>query len=96
MERILEVCQSSNIGDNIDYSIVKEAKIIQRSVEILIICKQIYQYFYKHFGTMIRTLPPSDLLQFDLDLQHYYYFIDFKSNFKGEEILNTFCEFITD
>ena len=42
---------------------------------------------------MIRTLQPGDLLQIDLDLQHHYYFIDFKNNFNDEEILNTFCEF---
>ena len=42
IEIILEVCQSSNIGDNIDCSNVKEAKIIQRSVENITICKQIY------------------------------------------------------
>ena len=44
----------------------------------------------------MRTLPPSDLLQIKLDLQHHYYLINFKNNFKDEEILNTFCEFITD
>ena len=45
---------------------------------------------------MIRTLPPGDFLQIDLDLQHHYYFIDFKNNFNDEEILNTFVNFITD
>ena len=48
IERILEACQSSNIDDNIDYSNVKEAKIIQRSVENLTTCKQIYQCIYKN------------------------------------------------
>ena len=38
-------------------------------------------------------MPSGDLLQIDLDLQHHYYFINFKNNFNDDEILNTFCEF---
>ena len=97
IEWILKVFESSNIVDNIDYSTVKEAKLSQRSVENLTACKKTCQYFYKqiwqYFETMIKTLPPSDLLQIDHNLQNHYYFIDFKSSFNVEEIFNTFCEF---
>ena len=39
IERILEACELSRIGDNIDQSNVQESKIICRSIQNLTICK---------------------------------------------------------
>ena len=97
IERILEACQSNNIGDNIDHSSVKEFKIIKNSVENISIYKQFYEHTYndlaQYFSYMIRQLPPNELEEIDRDLINCYYFIDLKSNVNDLGILNTFCEF---
>ena len=43
IERILEACQSNRIGDNIDQSGIQESQLVQRYIENLTICKQVYQ-----------------------------------------------------
>ena len=102
IERILEACQSNNIGDNIDCSNVKEFKDIKNSVQNITICKQFYEHTYneiaQYFSDMIRQLPPNELDEIDRDLiltlsRPRPYFIDLKSNVNDLGILNTFCEF---
>ena len=91
------MCLLNNIGNNLDNSNVKEAEIIQRSVENITISKQTYQHFYnllsQYFATTIKFLPPHELEEIDRDLQRHFHFIDFKSKFNNDEILYTFCEF---
>ena len=41
----------------------------------------------------MKFLPPHELEEIDNDLQRHFHFIDFKSKFNNDEILNTFWEF---